>query len=1658
LYWDYGDWSTAAGRMSIDFSPYLDKWTHVTLVSGGVGGNFRAIYLNGTQVLSATSSSAPNVVLNGLKIGSFTIGNHPFKGGMTDFKIWNKVRTQAEIQAGLNLAPAANAEGLMGYWKLNEGSGTTVADASNKGKTGTLLNGPSWPAQAMTYTWSPATGLNTTSGASVLATPAANTSYSVTAKDGNNCSTSASCTVSNNDYNYVITNVIQKSGVTTDAQLKALVIDKDQLAQSITYFDGLGRPMQSVNTQASPSQLDIVQPLAYDAFGREPFKFLPYTGDNNGYYKKDALHASGNPVTDATAYATSKQYQFYQTATGPGNVAVDANPYAQSQFEASPLNRILEQGAPGNAWRIVTPGATTNRTIKLTQRFNQLGDNVRMFTYTFNADPSKFGTLSSSQFYPANELTVTQTADEKNYQTLEFRDREGQVVLKKVQFKGTADPAITPPDADCMRTYYLYDEMGKLRMVIQPEGVAKIPATGTFSPHAFATDNQFLERYCFTYHYDERGRMIEKRVPGSGTVVMVYNKRDELILTQDARQSSRKEWTFTKYDAFGRVVLTGLYTHPHTVNVSQAVMQGFAEGRLSADGSTTTSLSYNQVEAHNSTSSSQLYYSNLAFPTSNAQLLTASYYDDYDLDNSGSSDYSFDLTQSGNALKPFSFSYDAGMSPVDLAKGKPTGSRVRELSSNATDPYLLTVMFYDKYGRVIQTHEKNHRGGWQRSLVKPDFAGRPQRSELRHDVSISGASTVNAYKTFTYDHAGRLLRVNQQFGTINNADPWEKVVEYSYNELGQVKWKKIGNQQVPINGNTFLQQIDYRYNIRGWMTHINDASLSTATGNTYSDNDLFGMELLYNEGKNLSNVEIKDQSYAQFNGNIALQKWKTRVDGTPVSRQYTYFYDGANRITTANYVRAGQSINEDFTMGMVTYDLNGNIMRLKQNGLLSFTRPAGSNQLVANFGLIDDLTYSYNGNRLKTVTDAVGSDTNKGLAGDFQENKADNGTDDYLYDNNGNLTSDVNKGIKSIVYNHLNLPVEIWFNTSGTTKIQFYYTATGSKLKKEVWENNSLTGWTDYLGGFVYEKDKLQFFPTEEGRAINPYFAPNQAGTAYTYEYHYKDHLGNLRLSFRDPKPAATFSATMELGNAVKEDVQFANLSTTRKSDGKGRASTSYSSLNSSGSSPKTLGPWKTLKVRIGDAITAKVYAHFDAPASTGVSLATFLQTPANVSGGTESGRNIPLLQMGLTINPVPTNSTLPKAYLRYEYFDESYNYIGSAHQLVSSLAQGQAGAVDKWEELSLSLPAATLNKDGYVQIYVANESGVEVRFDDLEIVYTEAIVVQENHYSPFGLNLAGIEKQGQPDYKFQYNGKEKQEEFGLNWTDYGARMYDSQLGRWHNVDPLTELGRRWSPYTYVFNNPLRYIDPDGMWASGMEMTDAMQSLDNMLQQGDDPKKKNAKQQAQSNQGTATNPGNGQGTATKPGTRIGRTPSLVGFLLTVKKLIFGSDSETRTIEKPTDKEEYSPQGTLSLYTTFTEGDRGAGHSVVVVTMNGITNVFHMGRAGVDENGRPLARVNDDKGWMKFFNDYKEDKGMISHYDIVSKPIGTEQYKNIMEAAKGLIDIGEYRYFFRDDNCARAAANILNAAGYHITEAPIPEPKWQPVKISEQFRSQAVLPH
>jgi RHS repeat-associated protein len=428
------------------------------------------------------------------------------------------------------------------------------------------------------------------------------------------------------------------------------------------------------------------------------------------------------------------------------------------------------------------------------------------------------------------------------------------------------------------------------------------------------------------------------------------------------------------------------------------------------------------------------------------------------------------------------------------------------------------------------------------------------------------------------------------------------------------------------------------------------------------------------------------------------------------------------------------------------------------------------------------------------------------LAGDFTD-KSEGGTDEYFYDKNGNMHKDINKGIFTIVYNHLNLPEKIWFDNTGQNRIENTYNAIGTKLQSRIYKGGNIVRTTDFIGAFLYENNELQSIRTSEGRVLTPKLTNH---TTFVYEYHYKDHLGNLRVAFRKPDIIPAYTASMDDINfeiKQKEEKQFENIVVTRN----GEQSTSGSKSAKVGNTATTqvLGPWKSIKVGKGDKIKASVWGRY-LPASNGNRhpLSLYLTTAPDASGSAERGNSWSMLRAGVgyslgTTSPSET-SGVPVAYIKCIFMDEEGNYIKDG----SWIKMVPAAAASGWEPIILDEFIAP--HDGYMQVLVANESANPVWFDDFSITHEAALIAQENHYDPWGMNLVGIEKLGRMEDKFQYNGKDKQKDFNLNWLDYGARMYDPQLGRWHVVDNLADKYHLISPYNYVANNPIRLIDPDG--------------------------------------------------------------------------------------------------------------------------------------------------------------------------------------------------------------------------------------------------------
>jgi len=603
-----------------------------------------------------------------------------------------------------------------------------------------------------------------------------------------------------------------------------------------------------------------------------------------------------------------------------------------------------------------------------------------------------------------------------------------------------------------------------------------------------------LNDLAFQYKYDQFNRQIEQKVPGKDWEYMIYDQLDRPILTQDVNLRTQNKWLFNKYDVFGRVVYSGTYTN----NISRPALQIQVDNFINA--STNKANTVSRTTTASTIGGVSMNYTNTAFPNTNLETLTVSYFDDYN------------FTDSSLPTVPTSV---LGQDVTDRTKGLLTANWTKTLGSTS---WSKNYTFYDKKGRVIYAHDKNHLGGYTSNESQLDFRGKIQVSNTTHKRIATSDELIISDK-FYYDHAERPLQhkqlINQIFPLVTSSDTdlvlydpvtssridvatnsitlrrgfratgstsltYSAVIESqenpnaeliaanTYNELGQLKSKKVGG-----TADTGLQTINYTYNIRGWLTNINEVNnLGT---------DLFAYHLKYDtptEGSAaVSNV---------YNGNIKQVIWKSAQNN--LKKSYAFGYDKLNRFSKSIY-RENNSLSGGigkFETDQLGYDANGNIETLRRKN------QAGS--------LMDQLVYHYDaGNKLKSIVDtSTSSGFNNGSTGTSLE--------DYTYDTNGNLTKDLNKGI-TIEYNHLDLVTHVAF--SNGNKIEFDYDANGSKLRMRNIPVSGSTTTIDYLGGFQYTNTQLQFFPTPEG-----YVAKD--GSTYKYVYLYKDHLGNNRVSFSD--------------------------------------------------------------------------------------------------------------------------------------------------------------------------------------------------------------------------------------------------------------------------------------------------------------------------------------------------------------------------------------------------------------------------------------------------------------------------------------------------------------------------------------------------------------
>lgn len=1128
------------------------------------------------------------------------------------------------------------------------------------------------------------------------------------------------------DKNYVSTDHVMDLGITSESQIESL--SNDQKSTSYLYSDGVGRPQQSVIYGGSPSGNDIVKPYAYDQYGRMIFNYKPYAAsDQTGTFRESSI---------------ADQAAFY---TNTPEVSSDSRPYQEVEYELSPLNRVKQAFGAGSLWK----NATTSKSTKALDQINIAGT-VRRWTINTSGFPTTSG------FYGAGTLLYVTSIDEDGNTSKRYMDDKGNVVMN---------------DNDGLITYYIYDELGRLRFILPPELVNDYPPATT----SVTLDQTTLDTWVFQYKYDVRGRLSEEKGPGihNDWVYYVYDQWNRIVLKQDGvqRNKSPKEWSFIKYDALNRPVITGIIK---TIN--------------SADHTTLiNNVSGGRYESRDA--SSLGYTITGSFPVTNSvitsiDVLTAIYYDDYSfLNNTG-------WSESNSSYNP-----DSGLPYLSTVKGLVTGSKIKVLESNA---WLTAVDYYDKYYQKIQTIHKNHLTTVPDRITNSynDTGWITQSKRVHANYNASGTTTI--VEDYEYDHTGRLKKVYHQI----NTNPRVLLASYNYNEAGQLVEKNLHSTD---DGNSFLQSVDYRYNIRGWLTSINNSSLTNDNGLKNDDaNDLFGMELLYNEeaiGINSVNTQPK------YNGSITAIRWKSNdLKTPPVERIYGYDYNTTNWILNGRYAAKNGSLwNSEagfYNLEGLQYDDNGNIKSLQRYG------KSGTSKVK-----IDDLTYVYgsDGNELTSVTDNAGSFSNFGYP-----NKTPGISPTMSYDKNGNLNSDISAEVTSVTYNYLNLPSSITIDLPGTSNdylLEFTYDATGYLLKRTIKKGGVTIKTIDYVKGIQYYDSQLALIFTREGRA-------SYYNGGFEYEYFLKDHLSNTRLVFGSLHETDVYKATMESELSAKEesDYGFKGMNTRFAANNHTKSSMDVPVPNESaklnGFTGNTVGPAKVLQVHTGDKVKLEVYAR-TINATTSNSVVTNLASAVlSTFGIIDAGDGHVVYQAMSSALPacagqIVRSSNSPKAYLFYIVFNNSYTsyQFGYASVDATSLLQHQKLQLD-----------VTVPSDGFMYMYVANESNVsavtDAYFDDFRIIHEKSTsslqVTEMTDYDPFGFPLEGTryvdESRLVNNYKYQGNYAEYDELTGWN-RFVGRGNYDVRLGRWHSIDPKYQFS---TPYMAMGNSYIGAVDPDG--------------------------------------------------------------------------------------------------------------------------------------------------------------------------------------------------------------------------------------------------------
>ena len=723
---------------------------------------------------------------------------------------------------------------------------------------------------------------------------------------------------------------------------------------NVTYLDGFGRKLQEIQVHASPGNThDIVKPYHYGVLGRVEREYVPYASeDNHGGFVSGAL--------------SSSRWNMF-------GVAESGYMYTLTEYDNSPLDRVVKQTGPGKNWHSGKKGITT------TYNMNSANE-VRLYRV------SKSGALVQSGFYTSGSLKKESVADEDGKLVEMFKDIEDNTLL-----------VVRVDEDKRLETYSVYDDRGLLRYVLSPEASAQV---------GNPVNETFLRRFAYYYEYDSKGRQILKRLPGCDPIYMVYDKKDRLVMSQDGKQRAQNsdKWSYSLYDNQNRVVETGEVVITGE-DKTHKDLQDFATTSDSyIPPGTRTPLQYTLYDSYLASSNVPVH----PFVSSNSYVLDyyrlvtglvtsvktkvldtgewltiTTYYDDRcrviqtvsDNLQGQKSRVDFDYDFVGNLIRKKE-SHGISTSRTDILetenvyddRGRLLNSRI---SLNGGSPAIITYSYNEigqlmsrKLGKVAETMTYNPRG-WIIGKESDPF-----KMKLRHESPLAGADTcwngtISEWEWqhgtdtvfmygFVYDGVNRLKETIQK---RKSASSWvnhtkhflEKNVTYDRN--GNIKTLQRTAGGVPVDN------LSYTYT-GNQLTSLTESVRTNPGGNIYLPGSSAVGTYTYDKNGNLINDSRKSLNFTYNLVNL-LSEVKTST-GT-LKAKYSYLIDG----TKLRVLDNGGMNGYDY-LGSLTYKKSSAGVQLESAYFGGGVIRTNSGRTEVNYFLTDHL------GSVRVIVDSMG--------------------------------------------------------------------------------------------------------------------------------------------------------------------------------------------------------------------------------------------------------------------------------------------------------------------------------------------------------------------------------------------------------------------------------------------------------------------------------------------------------------------------------------------------------------------------------------------------------------------------------------------------------------------------------------------------------------